>query len=1158
MPKRTDIKSILIIGAGPIVIGQACEFDYSGTQACKALKDEGYRVILVNSNPATIMTDPELADATYIEPITPEVVAKIIAKERPDALLPTMGGQTALNTALSLRRMGVLDRYGVEMIGADAAAIDKAEDRALFREAMARIGLETPRSMLANATAVKDEDRQKHEARRAELKAAGASDAELDALETEWQLGEGDRKQRYIAHAMGVAAQALDYVGLPAIIRPSFTLGGTGGGIAYNQGEFFDIVRSGLDASPTTEVLIEESVLGWKEYEMEVVRDKADNCIIVCSIENVDPMGVHTGDSITVAPALTLTDKEYQIMRNASIAVLREIGVETGGSNVQFAVNPRDGRLVVIEMNPRVSRSSALASKATGFPIAKIAAKLAVGYTLDELENDITGGATPASFEPSIDYVVTKIPRFAFEKFAGAEPVLTTAMKSVGEVMAIGRTFQESLQKALRGLETGLTGLDEIEIPGLGHGEDKNAIRAALGTPTPDRLRMVAQAIRMGTSLEEVHAMCKIDPWFLEQIAGILAMEARIREHGLPTDATNLRMLKAMGFSDARLASLSGRDVEEVARLREKLDVHPVYKRIDTCAAEFASPTPYMYSTYEVPFAGAVRSEAQVSGRKKVVILGGGPNRIGQGIEFDYCCCHAAFALKEAGYEAIMVNCNPETVSTDYDTSDRLYFEPLTAEDVLEILRAEQAAGTLHGVIVQFGGQTPLKLADALEKAGIPILGTSPDAIDLAEDRDRFQKLLRKLDLTQPKNGIAYSVEQARTVAGELGFPLVVRPSYVLGGRAMQIIHDEGMLQSYLLDTVPELVPEDIKQKYPNDKTGQINTLLGKNPLLFDTYLSGATEVDVDCLCDGQATYVSGIMEHIEEAGIHSGDSACSLPVHSLPADLVDELERQTAALARALKVGGLMNVQYAIKEGQIYVLEVNPRASRTVPFVAKTIGRPIAKIAARIMAGETLDAAFGHYGSKPDSRNLGHIAVKEAVFPFARFPGVDILLGPEMKSTGEVMGLDRDFALAFAKAQLGAGVDLPRQGTLFVSVRDEDKPGILPSVKRLADLGFKVLATGGTARFLREHGVEAEKINKVLEGRPHIEDAIRNRQVQIVFNTTDGQKALSDSKSLRRATLMQKVPYYTTLAGAASVAEAIAALKAGSLEVQPLQGYFS
>ncbi len=1159
MPKRADLKSILIIGAGPIVIGQACEFDYSGTQACKALKAEGYRVILVNSNPATIMTDPELADATYIEPITPEVVAKIIARERPDALLPTMGGQTALNTALSLRRMGVLERYNVEMIGADADAIDKAEDRSLFREAMAKIGLETPKSMLANASAAKEADRRTHEAERAALKADAPAnlDAELDALETRWNLGEGDRKQRYVNHALGIAGQALDTIGLPAIIRPSFTMGGTGGGIAYNRAEFYDIVASGLDASPTTEVLIEESVLGWKEYEMEVVRDRADNCIIVCSIENIDPMGVHTGDSITVAPALTLSDKEYQMMRNASIRVLREIGVETGGSNVQFAVNPVDGRLVVIEMNPRVSRSSALASKATGFPIAKIAAKLSVGYTLDELENDITGGATPASFEPSIDYVVTKIPRFAFEKFPGASQTLTTAMKSVGEVMAIGRTFQESLQKALRGLETGLTGLDEIEIPGATGPESRNAIRAALGTPTPDRLRMVAQAIRLGASLEDVHDMCRIDPWFLDQIAGIVAMEARVREHGLPKDAANLRMLKGMGFSDARLASLTKTEEASVFRARERLGVHPVYKRIDTCAAEFASPTPYMYSTYETPFAGATRSEAQVSSRKKVVILGGGPNRIGQGIEFDYCCCHAAFALRDAGFEAIMINCNPETVSTDYDTSDRLYFEPLTAEDVLEILRVEKESGELLGVIVQFGGQTPLKIAAALENAGIPILGTSPDMIDLAEDRDRFQKLLRKLDLTQPRNGIAWSVEQARTVASEIGFPLVVRPSYVLGGRAMQIIHDEGMLQSYLLDTVPGLVPEDIKQKYPNDKTGQINTLLGKNPLLFDTYLSGAIEVDVDCLCDGTDIFVTGIMEHIEEAGIHSGDSACSLPVYSLPDAIVDELERQTAALARALHVGGLMNVQFAVKDGVIYILEVNPRASRTVPFVAKTIGRPIAKIAARIMAGESLDAAFAHYGEKPDPRKMGHIAVKEAVFPFAKLPGVDILLGPEMKSTGEVMGLDRDFALAFAKSQLGAGVDLPRSGTLFVSVRDEDKPGVLPSVQRLADLGFRVMATGGTARFLAENGVATVRINKVLEGRPHIEDAIRNRQVQIVFNTTDGQKALSDSKSLRRATLMQKVPYYTTLSGAAAVTQAIAALKAGSLEVRPLQAYF-
>ncbi|WOC16958.1 carbamoyl-phosphate synthase large subunit [Pseudochrobactrum sp. MP213Fo] len=1160
MPKRTDIKSILIIGAGPIVIGQACEFDYSGTQACKALKEEGYRIILVNSNPATIMTDPDLADATYIEPITPEVVAKIIAKERPDALLPTMGGQTALNTALSLKRMGILDRYNVEMIGADAKAIDKAEDRALFREAMAKIGLETPKSMLANATDVKDIDRKAHKIKREELKtqlSGDELDKALDKLETEWQLGETDRKQRYMTHAMGLAAQALDHVGLPAIIRPSFTLGGTGGGIAYNRSEFHEIVESGLDASPTTEVLIEESVLGWKEYEMEVVRDKADNCIIICSIENIDPMGVHTGDSITVAPALTLTDKEYQIMRDASIAVLREIGVETGGSNVQFAVNPENGRLIVIEMNPRVSRSSALASKATGFPIAKVAAKLAVGYTMDELENDITGGATPASFEPSIDYVVTKIPRFAFEKFPGANNVLTTAMKSVGEVMAIGRTFQESLQKALRGLETGLTGLDEIAIPNIEDGDEKSAIRAAIGTPTQDRLRMVAQAMRFGMPLNEIHAACKIDPWFLEQMAEIVATEDRVREHGLPQDAENMRALKAMGFSDSRLANIIGKEAGDVAKHRFALDVHPIFKRIDTCAAEFASPTAYMYSTYEAPFAGSLACEANVSDRKKVVILGGGPNRIGQGIEFDYCCCHAAFALSDAGYEAIMINCNPETVSTDYDTSDRLYFESLTDEDVLEILRKEQEKGTLHGVIVQFGGQTPLKLANALEQANIPILGTSPDAIDLAEDRDRFQKLLVKLGLNQPKNGLAYSVEQARLVASELGFPLVVRPSYVLGGRAMQIIHDERMLQKYLLDTLPELVTEDIKAKYPSDKTGQINTLLGKNPLLFDTYLTDAIEVDVDCLCDGKDAYVAGIMEHIEEAGIHSGDSACSLPVHTLSDEIVAELERQTIAMAKALNVGGLMNVQYAIKDNVIYVLEVNPRASRTVPFVAKTNGTPIAKVAARIMAGESLEEALAAYGGKPDVKAQRHIAVKEAVFPFARFTGVDTLLGPEMRSTGEVMGLDYDYALAFAKAQLGAGVDLPRDGTVFVSVRDEDKSRIVSAVRRLAGLGFKVLATGGTQRYLAEQGIEATKINKVQEGRPHIEDAIRNRQVHIVFNTTDSVSAVSDSKSIRRAALMQKLPYYTTMSGAEAVSEAIAALKAGSLEVRPLQDYF-
>ncbi|WP_273717606.1 MULTISPECIES: carbamoyl-phosphate synthase large subunit [Bartonella] len=1161
MPKRTDIKSILIIGAGPIIIGQACEFDYSGTQACKALKEEGYRIILVNSNPATIMTDPDLADATYIEPITPEIVAKIIAHERPDALLPTMGGQTALNTALSLKRMGILDRYHVEMIGANAEAIDKAEDRALFRQAMAKIGLETPRSMLANATELKEENRQQHAKTRAELKeklSGAALEKALEELERNWRHTEADRKQHYIAHATAKAVQALDVVGLPAIIRPSFTLGGTGGGIAYNRSEFYEIIERGLEASPTTEVLIEESVLGWKEYEMEVVRDKNDNCIIVCSIENIDPMGIHTGDSITVAPALTLTDKEYQCMRNASIAVLREIGVETGGSNVQFAVNPENGRLIVIEMNPRVSRSSALASKATGFPIAKIAAKLAVGYTLDELKNDITGGAIPASFEPSIDYIVTKIPRFAFEKFPGSSSVLTTAMKSVGEVMAIGRTFQESLQKALRGLETGLTGLDEIVIPEHAEGDEKSSIRSAIAIPSPDRLRYIAQAMRAGLPLSEIHQISKIDPWFLEQIASIIEMEQRIRIHGLPQDADNLRMLKAMGFSDARLATLSGQGPDDIAALRKSLNVKQVFKRIDTCAAEFSSPTAYMYSTYEVPLSGIEHSEAQISERKKIAILGGGPNRIGQGIEFDYCCCHAAFALRDAGFEAIMINCNPETVSTDYDTSDRLYFESLTTEDVIAILEAEQEKGELVGVIVQFGGQTPLKLASALENHNIPILGTSPDAIDLAEDRDRFQKLLFKLNLTQPQNGIAHSIEQARLIAHELGFPLVVRPSYVLGGRAMQIIRDERSLQNYLLESVPELIPEDIKARYPNDKTGQINILLGKNPLLFDTYLTEAIEVDVDCLCDGKETLIVGIMEHIEEAGIHSGDSACSLPVHTLSQSIVAELERQTKALAQALHVRGLMNVQYAIKDGTIYVLEVNPRASRTVPFVAKTIGRPIAKMAAHIMAGETLHNALQAYGGLPSSQEKQHIAVKEAVFPFARFSGVDTLLGPEMRSTGEVMGLDYEFALAFAKAQLGAGVKLPKEGIVFVSVRDEDKKRILNPVKRLTELGFSIVATSGTQKFLTEHHIKAKKINKVLEGHPHIEDAIRNRQIQLIFNTTSTASAISDSKSLRYAALMQNVPYYTTIAGAEAVVEAIKALKKKRLEVRSLQSYFS
>lgn len=1120
MPKRTDISSILIIGAGPIVIGQACEFDYSGTQACKALREEGYRIILVNSNPATIMTDPDLADATYIEPITPEIVAKIIEKERPDALLPTMGGQTALNCALDLAEMGVLEEFGVQMIGAKADVIEKAEDREKFRAAMDTIGLENPRAAIASSPAIRDEN--------GKIKGYDRNAGLLEAM------------------------RALDDIGLPAIIRPAFTLGGTGGGVAYNKEEFEAIAKSGIDASPVGQVLIDESLLGWKEYEMEVVRDKADNCIIICSIENVDPMGVHTGDSITVAPALTLTDKEYQIMRDASIAVLREIGVETGGSNVQFAVNPDNGRLVVIEMNPRVSRSSALASKATGFPIAKIAAKLAVGYTLDELENDITGGATPASFEPSIDYVVTKIPRFAFEKFPGSDPVLTTAMKSVGEVMAIGRTFAESFQKALRGLETGLSGLDETDIPGMGQGNDENAIRSAVATPTPERILHVAQAMRLGMSNDDIYKASGINPWFLEQMSAIVATEAKIRANGMPKDAQNLRMLKGMGFSDARLAALTGVNAEDIAALREEHDIHPVYKRIDTCAAEFASPTAYMYSTYEKPFMGTPACEAAPSERKKVVILGGGPNRIGQGIEFDYCCCHAAFALEDAGYETIMVNCNPETVSTDYDTSDRLYFEPLTDEDVLEIIKVEQTKGTLHGVIVQFGGQTPLKLAQALVKADVPILGTAPDMIDLAEDRDRFQKLLIKLDLKQPENGIAYSVEQGRLIASQLGLPLVVRPSYVLGGRAMQIIRDEEQLNSYLLGTLPELVPADVRAKYPNDKTGQINTVLGTNPLLFDRYLEGAIEVDVDALCDGKDVFVCGIMEHIEEAGIHSGDSACSLPPFSLSEEMIAELKRQTREMALALEVGGLMNVQYAIKDGEIYVLEVNPRASRTVPFVAKTIGDPVAKIASRVMAGESL-ASF-----KLEEKKFDHIAVKEAVFPFARFQGVDTILGPEMRSTGEVMGLDNKFGTAFAKSQIASGTGVPETGTVFISMRDADKEAVLDAMKSLEQAGFRIIATSGTQKYLTEHGVACEQINKVMEGRPHIVDAVKNGEVQLVFNTTEGAQAIADSRSMRRAALVNKVPYYTTLAGSIAAAKGIVAHKAGTLEVKPLQSYFA
>ena len=1085
MPKRTDIQSILIIGAGPIVIGQACEFDYSGAQACKALRAEGYRVILVNSNPATIMTDPGLADATYIEPITPDIVEKIIIREKPDALLPTMGGQTALNTAMRLHASGALARHGVELIGAKADVIDRAEDRLKFRDAMSEIGLESPRSA--------------------------------------------------IAHNMAEAREALAMTGLPAVIRPSFTLAGTGGGIAYNRAEFEQIVASGLDASPTDEVLIEESVLGWKEYEMEVVRDSADNCIIVCAIENVDPMGIHTGDSVTVAPALTLTDKEYQVMRNASIACLRKIGVDTGGSNVQFAVNPADGRLVVIEMNPRVSRSSALASKATGFPIAKVAAKLAVGYTLDELANDITSvaidgkpvGSTPASFEPTIDYVVVKIPRFTFEKFPGTPVLLTTSMKSVGEAMAIGRSFAEALQKGLRSMETGFSGLDPVEPPGDG-GHD--AFRAALSTPRPDRLLMAAQALRAGLSVEDIHDACKFDPWFLRQLERIVQAERGVAASGLPGDATGMRRLKAMGFSDIRLAELAGGTAEAVAAARARLGVQPVYKRIDTCAAEFASATPYMYSTYEGGF-GQPSCESAPTDRRKVVILGGGPNRIGQGIEFDYCCVHAAYALRDAGFETIMVNCNPETVSTDYDTSDRLYFEPLTAEEVIALVRKEQERGEVLGCIVQYGGQTPLKLSQALSAAGIPILGTSADAIDIAEDRERFQVLLQRLGLRQPENGTARSAAEAEAIAERVGYPVVIRPSYVLGGRAMEIVHERAGLHRYMREAV---------------------RVSGDNPVLIDRYLNDAIEVDVDCISDGQTVYVAGVMEHIEEAGIHSGDSACSLPPYSLSPSTVTEIKAQTEEMARALGVVGLMNVQYAIKDGVVFVLEVNPRASRTVPFVAKATGVPVAKIGARVMAGARLSEF-----RLDDQAIAPHVAVKEAVFPFARFVGVDTILGPEMKSTGEVMGLDASFERAFAKSQLGAGVKLPDAGTAFLSVREGDKVGLVPMARRLTDMGFSILATRGTAARIRDAGLAVRVVNKVLEGRPHCVDAIRSGEVQLVINTAGSAQSVTDSFDIRRSALLHGVPHYTTIAGARAAVHAIAALKAGTLEVAPLQSYF-
>ncbi|MDB2407291.1 carbamoyl-phosphate synthase large subunit [Jannaschia sp.] len=1126
MPKRTDIQSIMIIGAGPIVIGQACEFDYSGAQACKALREEGYRVILVNSNPATIMTDPELADATYIEPITPEIVAKIIEKERPDALLPTMGGQTGLNTSLALDDLGVLEKFNVELIGAKRAAIEMAEDRKLFREAMDRLGIENPKATIVTAPK--------------------RADGKFD-----------------IVAGVQLAIEAIEHVGLPAIIRPAFTLGGTGGGVAYNRADYERICRTGLEASPMAQILVDESLLGWKEFEMEVVRDKADNAIIVCAIENVDPMGVHTGDSITVAPALTLTDKEYQMMRTHSINVLREIGVETGGSNVQWAVNPADGRMVVIEMNPRVSRSSALASKATGFPIAKIAAKLAVGYTLDELDNDITQ-VTPASFEPTIDYVVTKIPRFAFEKFPGAEPLLTTAMKSVGEVMAIGRTFHESMQKALAGLETGLNGFDEIAIAGLdplateATPDQRAAVTAELSRQTPDRIRVIAQAMRLGFSNDELNAITSFDPWFLERIREIVNTELTIRRDGLPVTEDALRRLKQMGFTDARLADLTGRTEDNVRRARLNLNVVAQFKRIDTCAAEFEAQTPYMYSTYETPVMGDVECESRPSEAKKVVILGGGPNRIGQGIEFDYCCCHACFALSDQGYETIMVNCNPETVSTDYDTSDRLYFEPLTFEHVMEILRVEQENGTLHGVIVQFGGQTPLKLANALNEAGIPILGTTPDAIDLAEDRERFSALVTRLGLKQPRNAIATTDAEARARATDLGYPLVIRPSYVLGGRAMEIVRDAKQLDRYIRDAV---------------------VVSGDSPVLLDSYLSGAIEVDVDALSDGEDVHVAGIMQHIEEAGVHSGDSACCLPPHTLSRDVIATIREQTVALARALRVVGLMNVQFAVKDTDegptVYLIEVNPRASRTVPFVAKAVDSAIASIAARLMAGEPL-SNFPNRDPYPGDANPDHVpigdlmtlahpdtpwySVKEAVLPFARFPGVDTLLGPEMRSTGEVMGWDRSFARAFLKAQMGAGVVLPDPakdggGTVFLSIKDADKTAQLTETAGLLiDMGFSILATSGTAEFLSRFGIDSRHVAKAYEGGRTIVDVMKDGEIALVMNTTEGAQAVEDSRSLRAVALSDRIPYYTTLAGAHAAALAMQARAEGAVEVRSLQ----
>jgi len=1070
MPKRTDIRSIMIIGAGPIVIGQACEFDYSGAQACKALKEEGYKVILVNSNPATIMTDPETADVTYIEPITWQTVAKIIEVERPDVLLPTMGGQTALNCALDLHREGVLQKFGVELIGAKKEAIEKAEDRLKFKEAMTQIGLDSAKSGIAHT------------------------------LEEAWAV------QKQISQLTGSS-------GFPLVIRPSFTLGGTGGGIAYNAEEFETICKRGIEASPTHELLIEESLIGWKEFEMEVVRDRADNCIIVCSIENLDPMGIHTGDSITVAPAQTLTDKEYQVMRDASIAILREIGVDTGGSNVQFAVNPANGRLIVIEMNPRVSRSSALASKATGFPIAKVAAKLAVGYTLDELKNDITGGATPASFEPTIDYVVTKVPRFAFEKFPSADAHLTTQMKSVGEVMAMGRTFQESFQKALRGLEVGVDGLNQKTT-------DRERIEEELGEPGPERIWYVGDAFAQGFSIDEVHQLTRIDPWFLVQIKEIVDLELALDKMTLADlDAESLRGLKRKGFSDRRLAYLLETTEAEIRKLRHSFNVRPVYKRVDTCAAEFATSTSYFYSTYEE------ECEANPTNRKKVMVLGGGPNRIGQGIEFDYCCVHAAMALREDGFETIMVNCNPETVSTDYDTSDRLYFEPLTLEDVLEIVDKEKPIG----VIVQYGGQTPLKLAKALEAAGVPIVGTSPESIDIAEDRERFQKLLVRLELRQPPNRTARNEEEAIRLAQEIGYPLVVRPSYVLGGRAMEIVHEQRDLERYMREAV----------KVSND-----------SPVLLDRFLNDAIEVDVDCLSDGKRVFIGGVMEHIEQAGVHSGDSACSLPPYSLSRELIEELKRQTALMSRALNVVGLMNVQFAIQNGNVFVLEVNPRASRTVPYVSKATGIALAKVAARAMLGRSLDdQAIGAEVAPP------YFSVKEAVFPFVKFPGVDTILGPEMKSTGEVMGVGKTFAEAFVKSQMGAGVKLPTSGCAFISVKNSDKPVVVGIAKMLAELGFKLVATRGTAAAIAAAGIEVATVNKVTEGRPHVVDMIKNGDVQFVVNTVEEKRtAIADSRSIRTTALAARVTTYTTIAGAQAAVEGIRHLLDASLTVIDVQ----